>query len=50
MGLVETSIHSAEALVIVGFAFGIIAALLPSNPEFRAELIARIFKKKKQDA
>ena len=46
----KPALHSAEALVIVGFAFGIIAALLPSNPEFRAELIARIFKKKKQDA
>ena len=46
----KPALHSAEAIVIVGFAFGILAALLPSNPEFRAELIARLFKKKKENA
>ena len=43
------ALECAEAIVIVGFAFGIIAALLPTNPEFRAELIARLFKKKKAE-
>ena len=46
----KPALYSVEGLVIVGLAFGIIAALLPSNPEFRAELIARIFKKKREDA
>ena len=45
----KPALHSVEAIVIVGFAFGIIAALLPTNPEFRSELIARIFKKKKAE-
>ena len=45
----KPALHSAEAIVIVGFAFGIIAALLPTNPEFRSELIARLFKKKKAE-
>ena len=45
----KPALHSAEAIVIVGFAFGILAALLPSNPEFRGELIARLFKKKKAE-
>ena len=43
------ALESAEAIVIVSFAFGIIAALLPTNPEFRAELVARLFKKKKAE-
>ena len=46
----KPALYSVEGLVIVGLAFGIIAALLPSNPEFRAELIARLFKKKREDA
>ena len=41
----EPLLHCAEAVVIVGFAFGCIAALLPTNPEFRAHL----FKKKSKD-
>ena len=45
----KPALYSAEAIVIVGFAFGIIAALLPSNPEFRAELAARLFKKKREE-
>ena len=45
----KPALHSVEAIVIVGFAFGILAALLPSNPEFRGELIARLFKKKKAE-
>ena len=45
----KPALYSVEALLIVGFAFGIIAALLPSNPEFRAELAVRLFKKKKED-
>ena len=40
-------LHCAEALVIVGFAFGFVAALIP-NPEMRTELKDR-FGKKKED-
>ena len=39
-------LHCAEALVIVSFAFGCLAALFPSDPEFRAHL----FKKKEKAA
>ena len=45
----KPALYSVEALLIVGMAFGMIAALLPSNPEFRAELMVRLFKKKKED-
>ena len=45
----KPALYSAEAIIIVGFAFGILAALLPTNPEFRAELIGRLFKKKKAE-
>ena len=38
-------LHCVEAIVIVGFAFGCIAALLPANQEFREHL----FKKKEKD-
>ena len=38
-------LHCAEALVIVSLAFGCLAALMPSDPEFRAHL----FKKKSKD-
>ena len=38
-------LHGVEAFVIVGFAFGTVAALFPSNPEFRAHL----FGKKKEE-
>ena len=38
-------LHGVEAFVIVGFAFGAVAALFPSNPEFRAHL----FGKKKEE-
>ena len=42
-------LYSAEALVIVGFAFGCLAALLPTNPEFREGIKERLFKKKKEE-
>ena len=34
-------LHGVEAFVIVGFAFGTVAALFPSNPEFRAHLFGK---------
>ena len=34
-------LHSLEALVIVGFAFGTVAALFPSNQEFREHLFGK---------
>ncbi len=42
-------LHGAEAFVIVAFAFGCVAALLPTNPEFREGIKERLFKKKKED-
>ncbi|NLZ15517.1 MAG: hypothetical protein GXY27_02370 [Erysipelotrichaceae bacterium] len=42
----KPALGSVEALAIVGLVFGIIAPLLPSNPEFRSELVGRIFKSK----
>ena len=38
-------LHGVEGLVIVGFAFGVVASLFPSNPAFRA----RLFGKKKEE-
>ena len=43
----KPALGSVEALVIVGFAFGMVLPLVPSNPEFRAELFSRLFKKRK---
>ena len=45
----KPTLYGLEGLVIAGFAFGIFAALWPSNPEFRKELFARLFKKKKDE-
>ena len=45
----KPTLYGLEGLVIAGFAFGIFAALWPSNEEFRNELLARLFKKKKKD-
>ena len=45
----KPTLWGAEGFVIAGFAFGIFAALWPSNEEFRNELLARLFKKKKQE-
>ena len=45
----KPTLYGLEGLVIAGFAFGIFAALWPSNEEFRNELFARLFKKKKKD-
>ena len=41
---------AAEGLVITICIFGIFAALYPGNPEFRKELFARLFHKKKDGA
>ena len=38
-------LYSAEALVIITFAFCFVAALLPTNQEFREDLKKKIFKK-----
>ena len=38
-----------EALVIVACIFGIVAPLLPTDPEFRKELVSRMTGKKKED-
>ena len=43
----KPTLHCAEALVIASLGIGALLALVPANPEFRGELIARIFKKKK---
>ena len=43
----KPALYSAEATVIVAFGFGAIAALLPTNADFRAELFSRLFKKKR---
>ena len=45
----KPTLWGAEGFVIAGFAFGIFAALWPSNEVFRNELLARLFKKKKDD-
>ena len=42
-------LYCAEGLVIVIFAFGCVAALLPTDPEFRAALKERFSKKKEQE-
>ena len=45
----KPTLYGLEGLVIAGFAFGIFAALWPSDPEFRKELFGRLFKKKKDE-
>ncbi|NLB48454.1 MAG: hypothetical protein GX813_01210, partial [Erysipelotrichia bacterium] len=42
----KPALASVEAVVIVSLLFGVIAPLLPSNPQFRAELMDTIFKPK----
>ena len=42
-------LYGAEAFVIVALAFGCVAALLPTNPEFREGIKERLFKKKKEE-
>ena len=45
----KPTLYGLEGLVIAGFAFGIFAALWPGKQEFREELLARLFKKKKDE-
>ena len=45
----QPALECVEAVVIVSFAFGIVMALLPADPEFRAELVARLFKRKRKE-
>ena len=42
----KPALYCAEAFVIVVFAFAFVAALLPTNPKFRAEIKERLSKKK----
>ena len=44
----KPALYSVEAIVIVGFALGVILALVPADPEFRGELKNK-FKKKEPD-
>ena len=45
----KPTLWGAEGFVIAALAYGIFASLYPGNPEFRKELFARLFKKKKDD-
>lgn len=45
----KPALASLEALVIVGCIYGVIASLLPSDAEFRKELVSRMTGKKKED-
>ena len=45
----KPALNCVEAFIITSFAIGALVALVPSNPEFRAELIARLFKKRKAE-
>ena len=46
----KPALYSVEGIVLVGCILGIVLPLLPSNPEFREELMLRISGKKKKDA
>ena len=45
----KPALYSAEGFVVVALLTGFILPLIPSNPAFRAELIERIGKKKKEN-